>query len=244
MGVTFYRREVFKVMLAGALAVNLFAGIASAQEAVVPPETTAIDILLVPDSIMMSHAEANNERLLKAFPEGFTLDAAHRPHITLVQRFVRTADLDKVYAAASLVLARTSIAEFKLEAIKYYYIPSKDLGLAGIVAKPTPEMLKLQNELLDAVAPFTVETGDSTAFVTTPDDPVIDPALIEYVSTFVPKASGEHYSPHVTTGIAPRTYLDKMLAEPFEAFTFSPASAAVYQLGQFGTAAKELKKLD
>jgi hypothetical protein len=26
------------------------------------------------------------------------LDATHTPHITLIQRFVRTADLDKVYA--------------------------------------------------------------------------------------------------------------------------------------------------
>ena len=91
------------------------------------------------------------------------------------------------------------------------------------------------------MAPFTVETGASAAFVTTPDDPVIDPQLIAYVSTFVPKASGEHFNPHVTTGVASREYLDKMLAEPFEPFTFSPAGAAVYQLGQFGTAAKKLK---
>jgi hypothetical protein len=64
--------------------------------------------------------------------------------------------------------------------------------------------------------------------------------LIEYVSTFVPHASGEQFDPHVTTGIGPREYLDKMLAEPFEPFTFAPAGAAVYQLGQFGTAAKKL----
>ncbi len=68
--------------------------------------------------------------------------------------------------------------------------------------------------------------------------------LIEYVSTFVPDASGEHFNPHVSTGLAPRTYLDKLLAEPFEPFTFSPAGAAVYQLGQFGTAAKKLKEFD
>ena len=43
-------------------------------------------------------------------------------------------------------------------------------------------------------------------------------------------------------GVAPRDYLDKMLAEPFDAFTFSPAGAAVYQLGPFGTAAKKLKE--
>jgi len=132
----------------------------------------------------------------------------------------------------------------KLEAFKYYYIPSNDLGLSGIVAKPTPELLKLQADLIAAVAPFTVPSGNSDAFVTTPDDRVIDPLLIDYVSTFVPKSSGEHFSPHVTTGLAPRTYLDKLLAEPFEPFTFSPAGAAVYQLGQFGTAAKQLKVFD
>ena len=82
------------------------------------------------------------------------------------------------------------------------------------------------------------------AFVTTHDDPASTPALIEYVSTFVPKMSGENFNPHVTTGVAPREYLDQMLAEPFESFTFSPAGAAVYQLGPFGTAAKKLKDWD
>ncbi len=205
---------------------------------------TAIDILLEPDATMLQRCEANNARLLKVFPKGFALDATHRPHITLIQRFVRTADLDKVYAAAGQVLARANVTTMKLDAFKYYYIPSKDIGLAGIVAKPTPELLKLQADLIAAVTPFTVETGDSAAFVTTPDDPIIDPVLIGYVSTFVPKASGEHFNPHVTTGVALREYLDQMLAEPFEPFTFSPAGAAVYQLGQFGTAAKKLKELD
>ena len=205
---------------------------------------TAIDILLEPDATMLRHAEAVNASHLKVYPQGFALDATHRPHITMVQRFVRTADLDKVYAAAGKVFASANVAGMKLEAFKYYYVPSKDLGLSGIVARPTPELLKLQADLIAAVAPFTVETGTSAAFVTTPDDPVIDPFLIQYVSTFVPKNSGEHFNPHVSTGLAPRNYLDKMLAEPFEPFTFSPAGAAVYQLGQFGTAAKKLKELD
>jgi hypothetical protein len=205
---------------------------------------TAIDILLEPDTTMLQHSEANNARLLAVFPKGFALDATHRPHITLIQRYVRTADLDQVYAAAGKVLASANVTGMKLEAFKYYYIPSKAIGLAGIVAKSTPELLKLQADLIAAVAPFTVETGDSSAFVTTPDDPVIDPMLIEYVSTFVPKASGEQFNPHVTTGVALREYLDQMLAEPFKPFTFSPAGAAVYQLGQFGTAAKKLKEWD
>ena len=209
-----------------------------------PSPVTAIDVLLEPDPTMLQHCEANNARLLAAFPKGFALDATHRPHITMIQRFVRTADLGQVYAAAGKVIAGPNVTGLKLDAFKYYYIPSKAIGLAGICANPTPELLKLQADLIAAVAPFTVDTGDSAAFVTTPDDPIIDPILIGYVAAFVPKGAGENFNPHVTTGVALREYLDQMLAEPFAPFTFSPAGAAVYQLGQFGTATKKLKQLN
>jgi hypothetical protein len=205
---------------------------------------TAIDILLEPDGTMLQHAEAVNARLLGVFPKGFALDPAHRPHITLIQRFVRTADLDDVYAAAGKVLASANVNGMKLEAFKHYYTPANEVGVAGIVARPTPELLKLQQDLIAAVAPFTVETGTMAAFVNAHGDPVLDALMIEYVSTFVPKMTGEHFSPHVSTGVASREYLDKMLAEPFVPFTFSPAGAAVYQLGAFGTAAKKLKEWD
>ncbi len=208
-----------------------------------PNAVTAIDILLEPDAAMLQHAQAVNDRLLKVFPKGFALDATHRPHITLVQRFVLTKNLDKVYAAVGKVFASANVTGLKLEAVKYYYIPDKDLGLSGIVIKPTPELIKLEMQVIDAVTPFAVKTGTSAAFVTG-DVPDVLPALITYVSEFVPKSSGEHYHPHVTTGLAPREYLDKMLAEPFQNFTFSPAGAAVYHLGHFGTAAKKLKQFD
>ncbi len=208
-----------------------------------PNAITAIDILLEPDATMIQHATDTNDRLRKVFPKGFALDASHRPHITLVQRFVRTENLDKVYAAVGKVFATANVTGLKLEAFKYYYMPDKDLGLSGIVIKPTPELLELEQKVIDAVTPFVVETGTSAAFVTG-DDPEVLPELITYVSDFVPKHSGENYHPHVTTGLAPREYLDKMLAEPFETFTFSPAGAAVYHLGHFGTAAKKLKEWD
>jgi hypothetical protein len=89
-----------------------------------------------------------------------------------------------------------------------------------------------------------VKTATSAAFVTTPAARVINPLLIHYVEVFPTEHAGKHFLPHVTTGLAPREYLDKMLAEPFDSFTFSPAGAAVYHLGHYGTAAKMLKNLD
>jgi hypothetical protein len=109
------------ILIAGAMvcALAMLGGHAEAQQA--PPATgqspvTAIDILLEPDATMLQHAQAVNDRLLKVFPKGFPLDATHRPHITLVQRFVRTEDLDKAYAAVGKVFATSNVTGLKLEA--------------------------------------------------------------------------------------------------------------------------------
>ena len=205
----------------------------------------AIDILLEPDERMLKRAEANNARLLKAFPNGFALDAAHRPHITLLQCFVPAGDLDKIYAAAGQVFESANVPAMKLEGFKYYYAPAPGgTGVAGICARPTPELLKLQADVIAAVTPFTVKTATIAAFTAPHDNPATDAAMIAYVAEFVPKHAGEHFNPHVSTGFGSCEYLDKMLAEPFEPFAFSPAGAAVYQLGPFGTAAKKLQGFD
>jgi len=205
-----------------------------------PSSVTAINILLEPDATMVERAQENNARLRAAFPQGFALDATHHPHVTLLQRFVRTADLECVYAAAGQAIANFELGALRLEACKFYYMPSGPVGLAGIVANPEPALVELQRALIDAVAPFTAATGFADAFYTTPDDPLIDPAVIDYVAGFVPRSTGDHFKLHVTTGIGLRDHLDRMLAEPFEPFTFSPTGAAIYQLGNFGTARKKL----
>ena len=204
----------------------------------------AIDVALKPGATMIQHAKANNARLLKAYPKGFALDATHNPHVTLLQQFVRTADLDKVYAAANKALAGENPMSWKLKAFKYYYIPDPPIGLAGIVVEPTDDLRRLQQKIIAGLVPFAVKTGTAAAFMWTEDGRDIQEFLIGYVANFVSIASGQKFNPHVTTGVATETYLKEMLAEPFEAFTFSPASASVYQLGTFGTARKELKVLE
>ena len=217
-----------------------YAGISSAQQNPV----TAIDIALEPDATMLQRARADNTRLRKAFPKGFALDAMHHAHVTMLQRYVRTADLDKVYAAADKVLASEKPAGWKLKAFKYYYIPDPPIGVAGIVVEPTEDLLRLQQRLIDAVAPFTANSGTAAAFFSTPEEPDINQPTIDYVAAFVPKATGKNFNPHVTIGVGTEIYLKEMLAAPFESFTFSPAGASVYQLGNYGTARKELKALE
>ena len=161
----------------------------------------------------------------------------------MVQQFVRTADLDQVLRRGNSVLARKSPTSWTLKAFKYYYIPSPPDGLAGIVVEPTDDLHRPQDELIQAIEPYTVDTGTPAAFFSEDGGHDIQELLIEYVSNFVTMAAGEHFNPHVTIGVATETYLNEMLAEPFDSFTFSATGASVYQLGTFGTARKELKAL-
>ncbi len=214
-------------------------GMSSAQD----HRLTAIDIALEPDATMVRHARADNARLLKVYPKGFTLDATHHPHLTLVQQFVRAAELSKAYAASDKVLIKERVAEWKLRAFKYYYIPVPPDGIAGIVVERTEDLLRLQRELLEAVAPFVDRNGTAAAFVSSDGGRDIQPGLIDYVADFVTVAAGDKFNPHVTIGIATQAYLDKMLAEPVASFTFSPVGASVYQLGTYGSARKKLREL-
>ena len=175
-----------------------YAGTSRAQNAV-----TAIDIALEPDATMIQHAQADNARLLKVFPKGFALDETHHPHISMLQQFVRTADLEKLYDAVDKVFVAEKPTSWKLKAYKYYYIPSPPIGLAGIVVEPTEDLLRLQNETIDAVTPFSVKTGTPAAFMSTENGRDIQKFLLNYVANFVQIAAGKKFNPHVTIGVVP-----------------------------------------
>jgi len=81
-------------------------------------ELTAVDILLSPDESMLALAERVNARMLTSVPSppGFGLDQHHQPHITALQRYVRTADLDNVYVAIEGILASLDLSTLTLTA--------------------------------------------------------------------------------------------------------------------------------
>lgn len=80
--------------------------------------------------------------------------------------------------------------------------------------------------------------------MTTPEAPDVNQLTMDYLAAFVPKQTGKNFNPHVTIGLATQEYLKAMLAEPFDVFTFSPAGASAYHLGNFGTARKQLEAFE
>jgi hypothetical protein len=203
---------------------------------------TAVDIVLEPDATMIQHAQAANAGLLKNFSKGYALGDEHAPHISVIGGYFHTVNLDELFFAASKVLASEKVMSWKLKAFKYYYIPLKEIGLGGILVEPTADLIRLQDELFEAIGTFMApaSSGTATAFRTTPQDPNINQATIDAVATYFSEHRGEHYSPHVTIGVGTIDYLNALLAAPFPTFTFSAAGASAYQFGNFGTAAKQL----
>ncbi|MDD5578814.1 MAG: hypothetical protein PHY16_05965 [Methylobacter sp.] len=202
----------------------------------------AINIALVPDATMTWHAEAANAQLLKLYPQGFTLVAAHELHITLLQRYVRAENLNKIYVALDTILASQQVTRWKLKATHYDFTPWNTLCLGSIAVESNDNLSKLQQQLINAMAPLTETTGTATAFVIAPGEPAIDKTTINYVTTFVPEQTGKNFKPHVTTGLARQGDIQDIIGKPFSSFTFSPVAVSVYQIGHFGTARKKLKE--
>lgn len=204
-------------------------------------ELTAIDILINPDEATLDRARALNARLRQVYPSGFALDTQHTPHITTLQRYVRTADLDQVYDAISTVIADTDIASLAFTAAKIEHMSvGPGIGLGAVVLTPDPRIIQFQDKLKAAIAPFTESGGTAAAYVTDAAEPDINAATLHYVENYVPDHSGANYLAHVTIGAAKIEDFTALEAAPLEAFTVHPAAIAVYHLGNNGTARTQL----
>ncbi|MFI8293458.1 hypothetical protein ACIGBL_30405 [Streptomyces sp. NPDC085614] len=207
-------------------------------------DLTAVDVLLTPDESMIALAKRVNARMLTSVPPptGFALDEHHQPHITTLQRYVRTADLDQVYAAIDDVLASVDLSTLKLTAQRLAHIAVEPpVGLVAIVIKPGPEVLDFQARLIDALLPYCGSGGTEDAYVRTDAEPSINAPTLTYIENYVPEHSGENYLAHVTVGLATLDDLGTLEAEPFDPLTFSASGVSIYQLGNNGTAARALK---
>lgn len=125
----------------------------------------AINILLDSDPATLERAQATNARLCRDYPDGFALAANNAPHITLLQRFVRTA---------------TGL----------YELTYKNLALVGIVIEPTEDLIRLQQKIIDAIAPFAEEKGTGEAFAPRPDGGAISQPTVDNANTFVGPRTG------------------------------------------------------
>jgi 2'-5' RNA ligase len=210
-------------------------------------ELIAIDVLAEPDERIHELALAYNRRFLERVPppRGFALDETRVPHVTLVQRYVRTDRLDAALAALAATAATADRAAFDLVTDG---APRADrVGADGVASvlwwlTRTPALAELQAALLVALEPFVTSGGDERAFVTSTEEPDVAPSTVRYVETFVPDQIGPAYAPHLTLGRATGEDLTTLAAEPAPSLAFTAPALAAYQLGDHGTARRRLAR--
>src|ERR1700709_1679401 len=106
---------------------------------------------------------------------GLTLDDDHLPHITMLQRYLVTADLDAAYAAIEATVAAFDPAAlgYHVPGITYsehWGPPGQAAAVLGV--EPNEQVLDLQDALVAAVDPFTGSGGTDDAFVTDPGEQI------------------------------------------------------------------------
>lgn len=201
-------------------------------------DLTAVDLLIQPDPDSIARARQVHRRMPLSVAAGITLDKAHLPHITMLQRYLVTADLDKAYAAVGRTLEAVDLSSlgYRVPGIGY----SEHWGPPGqaaavLAVQPDSQVLDLQARLVDAVAPFTGSGGTDAAFVTDPGER-ISQTTKDWVEDYVPGQTGANYTAHLTVGLDTVEHLKALQAEPFTPFDIRPVALAVHQLGNNGTA--------
>jgi hypothetical protein len=196
----------------------------------------AIDALLVPEKQIIDKVESLNAELRQDYPAGYAFDAMRIPHLTLVQRFVMIEVIEAVFRSLAKVLKDEPPLAMTLVAKGISSVSFDGLAVAVFDIERTPELMRLHQKVIHAVAPFAAGGGTSAAFA----DNAVAAGTVDWVETFIPEASGENYQPHITAGIATEPFVSKLKAAPFLPVAFKADALAVFQLGNFGTAARKL----
>ena len=210
-------------------------------------ETIAIDVLLEPDAVVRDLALGLNRAFLHSVapPVGFELGESRRPHVTVVQSYVRTDALDEVLDAVAAVVATADRRAFDLVAdAELFGDPAQAEDDAVVTAlwgmDGSAALLGLQADVLAALEPFAVAIGDERAFVRTPDEPDIAPSTVRYVERFAGEHAGTSYRPHLTLGRALVRDL-RLSSDALDGpIAFTAPALGVFQLGDAGTARRQL----
>jgi hypothetical protein len=209
----------------------------------------AINALLEPDAATQEQVRRLNAALRGDAaahdppgepPPGFAFDETHLPHVTLVQRYVRSEELDRVFAVVDRTTAAVGAAGLQLRAGG---LSGGALGtppgtlLASVEFEPQPAVRALHDALVRAFEPFSAGPGSAAAFFTLPGERPPGDATVVYAHEYVPRRSGGNYAPHLTAGVARDDVIARLArSHPLLGAPVAPAAVAVAHLGDLGTA--------
>jgi hypothetical protein len=179
-----------------------------------------IEVALQPDALSAPRATAGPAR------------------VTLVRQLVRASALHPLSASVANVTATTRLEELTLRSAGYQSGEWNGVTGTAMVVDLSPELLRFQERIEEAVRPFMLEFNPTRMVITASDGSVMSDEVIAAVDRFVPESSGVNYRPHL---IVDPTQVDtKQTGSQPSGSTLKVVGASVYQLGRLGTAERLL----
>jgi hypothetical protein len=156
---------------------------------------------------------------------------------------VKTTEIDRIEGVLRKVVAdlrrRPRLAAMALTSAELGTAPGTKI--MSVELEPVEALRDLHAAVLMALAPFAQAGRSADAFFRLPGEPGVNPATVAYVQEFVPEHCGERYSPHMTVGVGRSESIAALVSRPFARFDVTPEAAALYQLGDLGTARREIR---
>lgn len=189
------------------------------------PDLLALDVAVLPPPDVTARAIALSAALPADEFQGFRLDEHHLPHITLMQLFARTNELEEVLLRVDQVVRPRSPLRLRVAG------GGQGTQSVWMAIEPTQPLIALHEQLVETLRGLERPDGGTGAFFDA-DARMRD---VLWVAGYRLKSSFGHYTPHITLGHASRP-------PSIEPFSFEATVVAVCHLGTFCTCRRIIRQ--
>lgn len=187
--------------------------------------TLAVDIAMLLPPDVQARALALSAALPREEFQGLRLDEQHLPHITLMQLFVRTAEIEQAAARVDEVVRGHARMTLQVTG------GGRGTHAVWMAVARAPALVSLHEQLMDTLRGLERPDGGPSAFAD-PDARLRD---VLWVSGYRLSSSFHHFTPHITLGHA-------AAAPTLEPFAFEADTVAMCHLGRFCTCRRVLRR--
>jgi len=185
----------------------------------------ALDIAILPSPDVHDRAVKISASLPEDEWQGLRLGEKYPPHVTLTQQFVRSDDIETLFARVDDTLRGHPPLMLRITG------SARGGRTVWMSIECTPELAGLHERLMETLLPFERTGGDSRAFFG--NDARADD--VAWVTTYRTKSCLRHFAPHITLGHAQH-------APAIAPGSFQATTVAVCHLGRFCSCRSVLRR--